>query len=68
MVENVAEPTFPGIDRKKGWVLTQRAFRNLLDWLDDGGDDSAAEKYLEAGEAHIRLCASWVFPNRFLKP
>jgi hypothetical protein len=67
MVENVAEPTFPGIDRKKDWMLTQRAFRNLLDWLDDGGD-SAAEKHLEAGEAHIRLCASSVFPTRFLKP
>jgi DNA-directed RNA polymerase specialized sigma24 family protein len=42
----VAKPAVPGSELKKDWVLTQRAFRDLLYWLDEGSD-SAGEKYLE---------------------
>ena len=31
---------------KKGWELTEGAFRQLLGWLDEG-KDSGGEKYLE---------------------
>ena len=33
-------------ERKKDWVLTENALRQLLDWLDEGVD-SGGEKYLE---------------------
>ena len=42
----MAKPAVPRSELKKDWVLTQRSFCGLLDWLDEGSD-SAGEKYLE---------------------
>jgi DNA-directed RNA polymerase specialized sigma24 family protein len=36
----------PEPGRKSDWVLTQNAFRHLLDWL-DAGSDSAGQRYLD---------------------
>lgn len=38
--------TIQKTERKKDWALTQSAFCNLLEWLDEG-TDSGGEKYLE---------------------
>ena len=42
----MANPSAPGPERKTDWILTQSAFRRLLDWL-DAGTDSAGRRYLE---------------------
>lgn len=43
---DVEDITIQKTDRKKDWALTQAAFRNLLEWIDEGAD-SGGEKYLE---------------------
>ena len=40
------DATRPKLESKKGWELTADAFRQLLEWLDEG-TDSGGEKYLE---------------------
>lgn len=40
------EPSVHSTGRKKDWELTPRAFRRLLDWLDEGAH-SEGRKYLE---------------------
>jgi len=42
----VEDITTQKAERKKDWALTQSAFCNLLEWLDEG-TDSSGEKYLE---------------------
>ena len=44
--ENVRDTETPKPQKKKGWELTEGAFRKLLGWLDEG-KDSGGEKYLE---------------------
>jgi DNA-directed RNA polymerase specialized sigma24 family protein len=36
----------PKIESKKQWVLTERGFRQFLEWIDDGAD-SGGQRYLE---------------------
>lgn len=42
----MANRSIPEPTRKTDWVLTQSAFRQFLDWIDDGVD-SAGQRYLE---------------------
>jgi DNA-directed RNA polymerase specialized sigma24 family protein len=42
----MANPSVPEPVRKTDWVLTQPAFRQFLNWLDDGAD-SGGQRYLE---------------------
>jgi len=42
----MVEPRGPRTEPKKDWVLTQGAFRRLLEWLDEG-EDSGGQRYLE---------------------
>ena len=42
----MANPSVPEPVRKTDWVLTQPAFRQFLNWLDDGAD-SDGQRYLE---------------------
>jgi hypothetical protein len=49
------------VELKKDWKLTQRAFDQLLNWL-DGGRNSDGQKYLEMRE---RLVAYFDRKNSF---
>ncbi len=42
----MANPSVPEPDRKTDWVLSQSAFRRLLEWF-DGSADSSGQRYLE---------------------
>ena len=44
--ENVSDPAITKAELKKDWLLTESAFRQFLNWLDEGVD-SGGEKYLE---------------------
>jgi RNA polymerase sigma factor (sigma-70 family) len=44
--DNMANRSSPEPTRKSDWVLTQNAFRQFLDWIDDG-TDSGGQRYLE---------------------
>jgi len=42
----VAQPGIPKSESKRDWRLSQTAFRNLLEWLDEGADSDGG-RYLE---------------------
>ena len=44
--EDVSDPAITKAELKKDWLLTESAFRQFLNWLDEGVD-SGGEKYLE---------------------